>query len=179
MTALPSSSNNPSDHHLSTGGYLLIHAVPVTVTPHLRWAVENVMKTAVTLNWQEQPARAGCQRAELCWSGQPGTAAQLSSALRTFDDIFFEVTERATQTTDAVRFMYTPSLGISAVGTDVLGNFTVTEDRVKYAFEQAEGSIETLYQEFSLMLGEPWDEQLEPFRVASGHSNITHISRKE
>lgn len=178
MTALPPRLSQPSDQHLTTGGYLLLHAVPSTVTPHLRWAIESVVKNAVSLNWQEQAALPGHQRAELRWSGQQGTAAQLASALRVFDGVFFEVTERATPTTDAVRFMYTPSLGICAVGTDVLGNFTVTEDRVKYAFEQAEGSFEALYQEFSLMLGEPWDEQLEPLRAASGQSNITHINQK-
>lgn len=162
-----------------TGGFLFIHSAPVHLTPHIRWAIENVMKTPVQLTWQQQTVHgAHTQRTELTWSGAAGTAGILASALRTFDSIFFEITEKATLNNDALRFMHTPSLGICTVPTDSEGNFTVNEDRIRYAFEQAAGNFEALYQQFSLLLGQQWDEELEPLRAASGHSNITRLARR-
>lgn len=181
MTALSPQPHNRKQSvpaETGTGGFLLIHAAPLALTPHIGWAVENVMRAPVDFTWLDQPARPGTQRTELTWAGQAGTAAQLASALRSFEGIFFEVTERASANSDAVRLMHTPALGICAVPTDVAGNFTVNEDRVRYAFEQAAGSFDELYRHFSLMLGQQWDDELEPLRTASGHNNITRITRR-
>ena len=43
----------------------------------------------------------------------------------------------------------------------------VSEDRIRYAYEQANGDPSAVFHELSLALGEAWDEELEPFRQAA------------
>lgn len=169
---------NGSQQQPTTGGHIFLQAVPSALCPHVRWALENVMRTPVRLAWTDQKAQPGSQRAEIEWAGAPGTAAQLASALRQLKNLYFEITERATSQGSAQRFMHTPSLGICVLPTDAQGNFTVTEDRIRYAFERAQGDYGELYRQFSLALGQEWDQELEPLRVGSGHSNIQRISRR-
>lgn len=136
------------------------------------------MRTPVGLTWSAQSTKPGTQRADLEWVGESGTAAVLASALRQLKDLHFEITERASASSSSLRYMHTPELGICVLPTDVQGNFTVTEDRIRYAFETANGDYTELYRQFSLALGQDWDQELEPLRVGSGHSNIQRISRR-
>lgn len=158
-----------------TGGFVLLHAVPAALTSHIRWSIENTLKASLNLSWEAQPARPGYQRTELTWTGPAGTAAQLASALRQFSDTHFEITERPTATSSALRIMHTPSLGLCTQPVDAQGNFTVTEDRIRYAFEQAAGDYKALYDQFALALGQAWDEELEPLRYSKKTINIAHI----
>ena len=162
----------------TTGGLIFLHAVPAALCPHVRWSLENVMRAPVSLSWAAQSARPGSQRAELEWAGEPGTAAVLASALRQLKTLHFEITERASAQSSSLRYMHTPELGICVLPTVIQGNFTVTEDRIRYAFETANGDYSELYRQFSLALGQDWDQELEPLRVGSGHSNIQRISRR-
>lgn len=169
--ALPVPKNAGSQRHphggslvTSTGGLILLHAVPAHLTSHVRWSLENILGTTVQLRWEPQPHVVAHQRTELSWNGPAGTAAQLASALRPYTGSFYEVTERPTQTTSGLRIMHVPDLGICSVPVDAHGNFTVTEDRIRYALEQAAGDFNTLYDHLALALGQPWDDQLEPLR---------------
>lgn len=174
----PAPENHGSLHRPApTGGFVLLHAVPTILTSHVRWSLENILKAPLSLHWEDQPAHPGCQRAELTWTGLEGTATQLASALRQFTDTYFEITERPTVSSSALRIMHTPALGLCALPVDVHGNFTVTEDRIRYAFEQAAGDYKALYDQFALALGQAWDEELEPLRHRSSMSNIAHIRR--
>ena len=71
--------------------------------------------------------------------------------------------------------MHTPSLGLCTLPVDMHGNFTVTEDRIRYAFEQAAGDYNALYDQFALALGQAWDDELEPLRHSDSTINIAHI----
>lgn len=163
------------DRPPQTGGLILLHAVPAALTSHVRWAIENALKTSLNLRWESQATHPNHQRTELTWTGPAGTATQLASALRQFSDTYFEITERPTVTSGALRIMHTPSLGLCALPVDVHGNFTVTEDRIRYAFEQAAGDYNALYEQFALALGQAWDDELEPLRYSNTMINIAHI----
>lgn len=158
-----------------TGGFILLHAVSAALTSHVRWAIENALKAPLNLRWEPQPVKPGYQRTELTWTGPEGTATHLASALRQFTDTYFEITERPTLTSSALRIMHTPSLGLCTLPVDTHGNFTVTEDRIRYAFEQAAGDYDVLYEQFALALGQAWDDELEPLRHYNRISNIAHM----
>jgi hypothetical protein len=111
-------------------------------------------------------------RAEIGWAGVPGTGAKLASALRGWAHLRYEVTEEASRGVDGSRWSHTPELGIFHATTDSAGNIVVTEDRIRYAYEQGAGDPAVLYQELSLALGEAWDEELEPFRHAADGAPI-------
>ena len=80
----------------TTRGVLFVHSAPSALCPHLEWAVGGVLGAAVSLEWSPQPAQAGTYRAELSFSGEPGTAAAIASALRGWNHLRFEATEDPT-----------------------------------------------------------------------------------
>jgi hypothetical protein len=105
-------------------------------------------------------------RAELSWEGRPGTAAGITSALRSWTLIRFEVTEDATPGCDGVRYSSTPSLGVFTAVIGANGDILVPEDRLRTVMAGAAAGTTTLEQELHRLLGRPWDDELEPFRRA-------------
>lgn len=151
---------------MTTRGVVYIHSAPSAVCPHVEWAIAGVLGVRVNLDWTGQPAAAGTYRAELCWQGKPGTAAVLASALRGWRQLRFEVTEEPAVASEGARFSYTPDLGLFHAVTGVHGDIMIPEERLKGAVVKAALGETTLEQEISKLLGQQWDEELEPFRCA-------------
>ena len=151
----------------------------------------------VRLAWIDQPASPGALRAQLEWQSRPGTSAAITSALAGWNRLRFEVTEEASPGCDAVRYSHTPSLGTFSAVTSASGDVLVPEGRLRAAMTLAAaggpgphreagqpaghgvdslldrhaprhpalgGSLEA---ELALLLGQPWDDELEPFRYAA------------
>ena len=87
--------------------------------------------------------------------------ARLTSALRGWAHLRYEVTEEASHGADGARWSHTPELGIFHAATDVHGNVVVPEDRIRAALEHA-GDPARLRVELDLALGQAWDDELEP-----------------
>jgi Protein of unknown function (DUF3145) len=173
---------------VSVRGVLQIHSAPPALSPHIEWAVAGVIGAAVTMPWVNQPAAPGTLRAELSWQARAGSAAAITSALAAWNRLRFEVTEEASPGCDPVRFSYTPSLGTFSAVTSANGDILISEGRLRAAMTLAAapapapdgmdtlrdrhgprhpalgGSLEA---ELSLLLGQPWDDELEPFRHAA------------
>ncbi|GAA2748227.1 DUF3145 domain-containing protein [Terrabacter aerolatus] len=149
-----------------TGGVLFIHGAPAALCPHITWAIEAVLDQQVTFDWIAQPAAPRMMRTELSWSGAPGTGAELASALRGWDGLRYEVTEDPSPGCDGARWSYTPRLGIHHTMTSASGDAVVQEDRLREAMLRTRGDVEALQDEIDLLLGLPWDEELEVFRYA-------------
>ena len=156
-----------------TRGVLYVHASPSALCPHIEWAAAGVLGSAVRLEWTAQPAQVGAYRAELSWTGEVGTGVSLTSALRGWNHLRFEVTEEPTASghggTEGARFSYTPDLGVFHAVTGVHGDVLVPEERLKAAVLRAAsgGPADlTLADEIERLLGQPWDDELEPFRYA-------------
>jgi hypothetical protein len=181
---------------VSVRGVLQVHSVPPALSPHVEWAVAGVLGMRVSLPWVDQPASPGSLRAELDWQGRPGTSATITSALAEWNRLRFEVTEEASPGCDAVRYSHTPSLGTFSAVTSASGDILVSEGRLRAAMKLAAASapgrisdgpaggqrMETLRDlhgprhpalggsleaELALLLGQPWDDELEPFRHAA------------
>ena len=60
----------------STQGVVFVHACPKALCQHVEWALERVVGAPVSLSWADQPAAHGSYRAEVAWTGVPGTARQ-------------------------------------------------------------------------------------------------------
>ncbi|HEY7013817.1 MAG TPA: DUF3145 family protein [Streptosporangiaceae bacterium] len=173
---------------MSVRGVLQIHSAPPALSPHIEWAVAGVIGAAVTMPWVNQPAAPGTLRAELSWQARSGSAAAITSALAAWNRLRFEVTEEASPGCDPVRFSYTPSLGTFSAVTSANGDILISEGRLRAAMTLAAvpapapdgmdtlrsrhgprhpalgGSLEA---ELALLLGQPWDDELEPFRHAA------------
>ena len=139
---------------------------------------------AVDLPWVNQAAAPGMVRAELDWQGSPGAAGAITSALAGWGRLRFEVTEEASPGCDAVRYSYTPDLGVFSAVTSANGDVLIPESRLRAAMlvaaatdlvshtdPGAAGShpdpVSSLEDEIARLLGQPWDDELEPFRHAA------------
>lgn len=150
----------------TTRGVLYVHSAPSALCPHIEWAVAGVLGSAVSLEWTPQPAQSGSYRAELSWNGDVGTAAAITSALRGWNHLRFEVTEEPGTGTEGARFSYTPDLGVFHAVSGVHGDIMIPEDRLKAAVVRAAVGDATLLVEIDRLLGKPWDDELESFRYA-------------
>jgi hypothetical protein len=177
-------------------GVLQIHSAPPALSPHVEWAVAGILGAPVRLPWVDQPASPGSLRAELDWQARPGTAATITSALAEWNRLRFEATEEASPGCDAVRYSHTPSLGTFSAVTSASGDILVSEGRLRAAMQLAAASAPgrasegpgsghgmdtlrdlharrhpalggSLEAELALLLGQPWDDELEPFRHAA------------
>ncbi|MBF4569047.1 DUF3145 domain-containing protein [Plantibacter sp. VKM Ac-2880] len=155
-----------------TKGVLFVHSSPRALCPHLEWAAGRALGRAISFDWEDQPILRGAQRAEVFWEGPHGTGAALASALRGWEHLRYEVSEDPAQGFDGARWMHTPDLGIFYAQTDSIGNVVVPEDRIRYAMEVASGNASELQRELRVALGQPWDDELEPFRHAGDGSSV-------
>ncbi len=150
----------------TTRGVLYIHSTPSALCPHVEWAVGGVFGMPVGLDWIAQPAERASYRTEYSWTGPVGTAANIASALKGWQRIRFEVTEEATSASEAERYSYTPKLGVFRAVTGLNGNIVVDEERIKRAMVTASLGGKDLVEALDVLLGGPWDAELEPFRYA-------------
>jgi hypothetical protein len=174
---------------------LHVHCAPPALCPHIEWAVAGVLGVPVSLPWVAQSASPGSLRAELLWQGKPGTSGAITSALAGWNLLRFEVTEDASPGCDAIRYSCTPALGTFSAIVAANGDIVIPEGRLRAAMALAAsaraasaagrsaadselGSLRDLHgprhpalggsleAELGLLLGEPWDDELEPFRRA-------------
>ena len=170
---------------MSVRGVLQVHSAPPALCPHIEWAVAGVLGIPVNMPWVNQPAAPGMVRAELDWQARPGASAAITSALAGWGRLRFEVTEEASPGCDAVRYSYTPALGTFSAVTMANGDILVPEGRLRAAMTvtatapaaapEAAGTrfgalgpdrASSLEEEIARLLGQPWDDELEPFRCA-------------
>jgi hypothetical protein len=130
----------------------------------------------VSMPWVSQPAAPGSVRAELSWHGAPGTAGAITSALAGWNRLRFEVTEGASDGCDAVRYSYTPDLGIFSAVTSANGDIVVPEGRLRAALALGAAGASALEAELQRLLGAPWDNELEPFRRASDGAPVRWLN---
>jgi hypothetical protein len=161
---------------VSVRGVLQVHSAPPALCSHVEWAVAGVIGVPVSLPWVNQAAAPGMVRAELDWQGSPGASATITSALAGWSRLRFEVTEEASPGCDAVRYSYTPDLGIFSAVTMANGDILIPESRLRAVMALAAatpvmaGSLpdrgSSPEDEIARLLGQPWDDELEPFRCA-------------
>ena len=151
---------------MTTRGVVYVHSATSALCPHVEWALAGVLGMRVSLDWTAQPAEPGTWRAELSWTGDPGTSSTLASALRGWLHLRYEVTEEPTAGFEGARYSYTPELGVFHAITGVHGDLMVPEDRLRAAMVRATAKDIPIEDELDKLLGKPWDDELETFRWA-------------
>jgi hypothetical protein len=161
---------------VSVYGVLQVHSAPPALCPHIEWAVAGTVGTVVSMPWVSQPAAPGSLRAELTWKGRPGMAGSITSALAGWNRLRFEVTEEASPGCDAVRYSYTPNLGIFSSTTSANGDVLIPEGRLRAALALGANGTSALEKEIERLLGTAWDNELEPFRRASDGAPVRWLN---
>lgn len=157
----------------ATSGVLYVHSCPPALVPHVEWAVATELGVRPSMPWVDQPAAPGALRAELSWRGRSGTAGRLAAALRGWQVLRYEVTEEASPGCDGERWSVTPTLGVFRSPMSANGDVLVGEDRLRSLLATATGP--QLSHGLDLLLGGPWDEELEPFRTAGEGASVTWL----
>lgn len=147
-------------------GVVFVHSTPTALCPHITWAVESVLGTRVAFEWIDQPAAYGLKRGEISWAAAPGTGARLTSALRAFTGVRFEVTEEPSAGLNGSRWCHTPRLGLHHAWMAPNGDVMIHEERLKEVLTLADGSHEAVTEMIEELLGSAWDNELEVFRYA-------------
>jgi hypothetical protein len=161
---------------VSVYGVLQVHSAPPALCPHIEWAVAGTVGTAVSMPWVSQPAAPGSLRAELTWKGRPGTAGAITSALAGWNRLRFEVTEEASPGCDALRYCYTPNLGIFSASTSANGDIMVPENKLRAALSLGANGTSVLEKELERLLGSAWDNELEAFRRAGDGAPVRWLN---
>ena len=161
----------------STRGIILIHSAPTALCPHIEWAVSAAVGSPVRFDWTPQPAEARALRGEIVWSGAPGTGAAITSALTRCERLRFEVTEEATRTTEAMRWAYTPRLGVFSAVMGLSGDILVHENRLRRALVSEALGGKPVAEALRDLLGTDWDDALEVFRHASEAAPVRWLHR--
>jgi hypothetical protein len=151
---------------VTTRGVVYVHSATSALCPHVEWALAGVLGIRVSLDWTPQPAEPGTWRAELSWTGEPGTSSALASALRGWLHLRYEVTEEPTVGFEGARYSYTPELGVFHAIIGVHGDLMVPEDRLRAAMVRATAKATPIEDELDKLLGKAWDDELETFRWA-------------
>lgn len=152
---------------MATRGVLYVHSSPPALCPHVEWAAGAALEGRVSLDWTPQPASPGTLRAELSWQAEAGAGARLASALRSWGQLRFEVTEEPSAGAEGERWSCTPALGLFHATTGVHGDIMVREDRLRASLARAAADPATdVAAEMRALLGTAWDDELETFRYA-------------
>ena len=160
-----------------TRGVLLVHSAPRALVPHVEWAAGGALGVRLSMDWIVQPASPSMLRSELSWQAPQGSGARLTSALRGWAHLRYEVTEEPSAGVDGARWSHTPELGIFHAVTDVHGNIVVPEDRIRAVLAAGAGDLERLTDELRLAMGQAWDDELEPFRHAGDGAPVRWLHR--
>jgi hypothetical protein len=88
----------------------------------------------------------------------------LASLLNRFPDLRFEVTEDPTARSEGRRYSRTPELGLFSADAAANGDLMVREDRLRQAVTACQGRPDALIGALADLLGQAWDDELEPYR---------------
>ena len=172
MSAVSYSRVGSESESVQSRGVIFIHSCPNAVAPHLEWALAKVLGTEVPMEWAPQPVAPVQLRSQIMWSGKQGTGARIASALVAFSHVRYEVTEDPSHGHEGERFAATPELGLFRATIGTHGDVMVHEDRLRSLLVQSMATGESVAADIRRLIGQPWDEELEAFRIAHGDSNI-------
>lgn len=155
---------NGSNTKATAQGMVYVHSASRALLPHLEWSLGRVLGEPIGLRWMSQPAQPGQFRAEHHWQGASSTAVEIASELAGWQEVRFEVILDANGGSEGYRWSFTPILGLHQAQIDSFGSVLLNEHQIRSAMN----TFTSAALESNLLgaIGQPWDDELEPFRTA-------------
>jgi hypothetical protein len=142
-------------------GFLVIHSAPAALRPHIEWGLQSIVGNWLSLEWNSQPKATGTFRTTVEFRDRKGTAAKITTALKAWHYLRFEVREESEMGGEFFRFV--PELGLHRSTINEFGSISVSEElliqSLKKSFDE-----DSLREEIERVLGTAWELALEPFR---------------
>ena len=146
-------------------GRILIYSTPAALTQHIEWALNQNLGYQVEPNWVNQPLSPGAKATELDFNSDQPVAAKIAKALISWRYLRFEITQRCKKSGDTTLYRITPDLGLHQASLASNGDVVLNEHQVNQLIKNAV-SHKKLQIELENALGNQWDIELEPYRIA-------------
>jgi hypothetical protein len=162
---------------LPYAGRILIYSTPAALTQHIEWAINQKLGQVVTLTWVNQPLNPSSLAMEFEYKHQHPVAAQIATALKGWCYIRFEITEVNKNTNDATLYRVSPDLGLHQASLASNGDVVLNENQVNTILKNSM-THDRLINNLENALGNQWEAELEPYRLAlaSGLKDIVSKS---
>ena len=158
-------------------GRIHIYSAPAALTQHIEWAINQHLNQVVKITWQPQPLLPGCLATDLEYKSKLPVAAKIATALKGWHYIRFEISQSNKSTGDTVLYRATPDLGLHQASLASNGDVVINENQVNTILKNSM-THERLINNLENALGNQWEAELEPYRIAlaSGMKEIVSKS---
>ena len=150
---------------LPYAGRILIYSTPAALTQHIEWAISQKLGQVITLKWVNQPLNPSTLAMEFEYQHQSPVADQIATALKGWHYIRFEITQINKNTNDAVLYRATPDLGLHQASLSSNGDVVLNENQVNTILKNSI-THDRLINNLENALGNQWEAELEPYRLA-------------
>ena len=157
-------------------GQILIYSAPAALTQHIEWAISQKLGQVVTLTWVNQPLNPATLAMEFEYKHQSPVANQIATALKGWQYLRFEITQINKNTNDAVLYRATPDLGLHQATLSALGDVVLNANQVNTILKNSI-THDRLINNLENALGNLWEAELEPYRIALA-SGMTDLVSK-
>jgi hypothetical protein len=143
---------------------------------HIEWAINHVIGQVISFTWVNQPLNPGSKAMEFEYKHHSPIAVKITTALRAWHYIRFEVRELNKNTQDTIFFRATPDLGLHQVSATTNGDVVLNENQINTILKNSL-SYEKLQANLENALGINWDLELEPYRLALAGPMLDTVSK--
>jgi hypothetical protein len=143
---------------------------------HIEWAINQAVGQVVSFTWVNQPLNPGSKAMEFEYKHHLPIAAKLVIALKAWHYIRFEVREINKNTQDTTFYRATPELGLHQVSATTNGDVVLNENQINTILRNSL-SYEKLQSNLENALGNNWDIELEPYRLALASGMLDSASK--
>lgn len=158
-------------------GSLYIFSAPRSFCSPTNWALSEIFKSDVQLDWRIQELLPNTYSSEFNWLGPTGLCARIVSNLGKWGKLRLEAIQEPINNSLGERFSVTPELGIFRAEINSLGETLLSESKIKTGIERSKLEGESIETELTFLLGKPWDDDLEPFRSSFSGTTVRWISK--
>jgi hypothetical protein len=155
-------------------GMVFLHLVPSSLLAHVEWTISGISGNPTKINWIPNDSSIPTFRGISTFSAPTDSAATLASAFMNLKQLSFEVIKHSSPDSSGARWSFTPALGMFHSATDEAGNLVVNENQLRLAMERAGSNALRLQAELRKLLGQAWDDELEPYRELVGGTEGNH-----
>ena len=157
-------------------GRILIYSTPAALMQHIEWAINQALGQVVSFSWVNQPLNPGSKAMEFEYKYHLSVAAKITTALKAWHYIRFEIREVNKNTQDATYYRATPDLGLHQAQLASNGDVVLNENQVNSILKNSL-SYEKLQANLENALGISWDLELEPYRLALATPILDTVSK--